>query len=73
MKNKNILLSREVLLERVWKDSLNKQAKTVNVAIKRLNQLLIFNRMGWGKKASSSKSDSGHKNFAPLITIQATA
>jgi len=40
LKNKNILLSREVLLERVWKDSLNKQLKTVNVAIKRLKETI---------------------------------
>ena len=38
IKNPNILLSRDVLLERVWKDSFNKQAKTVNVAIKRLKE-----------------------------------
>ncbi len=38
MKNQNILLSRDVLLERVWKDSINKQLKTVNVAIKRLKK-----------------------------------
>ena len=38
IKNQNILLSRDVLLERVWKDSLNKQLKTVNVAIKRLKE-----------------------------------
>jgi len=38
MKNQNILLSRDILLERVWKDSLNKQSKTVNVAIKRLKE-----------------------------------
>ncbi len=38
MKNQNVLLSRDVLLERVWKDSLNKQPKTVNVAIKRLKE-----------------------------------
>jgi DNA-binding response OmpR family regulator len=36
MKNQNILLSRELLLEKVWKDNINKQLKTVNVAIKRL-------------------------------------
>ena len=36
IKNYNILLSRDVLLERVWKDSASKQLKTVNVAIKRL-------------------------------------
>jgi len=38
IKNPNILLSRETLLQRVWKDSQNKQAKTVNVAIKRLKE-----------------------------------
>ncbi|MEA3227598.1 MAG: winged helix-turn-helix domain-containing protein [Campylobacterota bacterium] len=38
MKNQNILLSRETLLERVWEDSLNRQPKTVNVAIKRLKE-----------------------------------
>ncbi|MEO1953489.1 MAG: response regulator transcription factor [Campylobacterales bacterium] len=38
IKNKNVLLSREMLLEKVWKDSINKQPKTVNVAIKRLKE-----------------------------------
>ena len=38
MKNQNVLLTREVLLERVWKESVNKQLKTVNVAIKRLKE-----------------------------------
>jgi len=38
IKNPNILLSRDMLLERVWKDSHNKQTKTVNVAIKRLKE-----------------------------------
>lgn len=38
MKNQNILLTRDVLLERVWKDSASKQLKTVNVAIKRLKE-----------------------------------
>ena len=38
MKNQNILLTRDILLERVWKDSINKQLKTVNVAIKRLKE-----------------------------------
>ena len=38
MKNQNILLSRDILLEKVWKDSINKQTKTVNVAIKRLKE-----------------------------------
>ena len=38
IKNKNILLSREHLLDSVWKDSENKQLKTVNVAIKRLKE-----------------------------------
>jgi two-component system, OmpR family, phosphate regulon response regulator PhoB len=40
MKNPNILLSRDILLERVWKDSFNKQPKTVNVAIKRLKETI---------------------------------
>ncbi|WP_428024519.1 response regulator transcription factor [Arcobacter sp.] len=35
-KNKDILLSREYLLEAVWEDSLEKKLKTVNVAVKRL-------------------------------------
>ena len=38
MKNQNILLSRDILLEHVWKDSINKQLKTVNVAVKRLKE-----------------------------------
>ncbi len=38
MKNQNVLLTRDILLQRVWKDSLNKQLKTVNVAIKRLKE-----------------------------------
>ena len=38
MKNINILLTRETLLDAVWKDSEKKQAKTVNVAIKRLKE-----------------------------------
>ena len=38
LKNKNILLTLDMLLERVWEDSSNKQAKTVNVAIKRLKE-----------------------------------
>jgi DNA-binding response OmpR family regulator len=38
IKNPNIILSRETLLEKVWKDSYNKQPKTVNVAIKRLKK-----------------------------------
>lgn len=36
VKNKDILLSREHLLETVWEDSFDKKLKTVNVAIKRL-------------------------------------
>ena len=36
IKNKDILLSREHLLNSVWEDSLDKKIKTVNVAIKRL-------------------------------------
>ena len=35
-KNKDILLSREYLLESVWKDSYDKKLKTVNVALNRL-------------------------------------
>ncbi len=38
IKNPNILLTRDVLLQRVWGDSQNRQAKTVNVAIKRLKE-----------------------------------
>lgn len=36
VKNKDILLTREYLLNTVWEDSLDKKLKTVNVAIKRL-------------------------------------
>lgn len=36
VKNKDILLSREHLLNTVWEDSFDKKLKTVNVAIKRL-------------------------------------
>lgn len=36
IKNKDILLTREYLLDKVWEDSLDKKEKTVNVAIKRL-------------------------------------
>lgn len=38
IKNPNILLSRDTLLEDVWSDSFDKQTKTVNVAIKRLKE-----------------------------------
>ena len=38
IKNANVLLSRETLLDNVWKDSDSKQSKTVNVAIKRLKE-----------------------------------
>lgn len=38
IKNENVLLTRDVLLEKVWQDSINKQVKTVNVAIKRLKE-----------------------------------
>ncbi|MCD6172412.1 MAG: response regulator transcription factor [Sulfurimonas sp.] len=38
IKNQNILLSRDILLQRVWKDAGSKQLKTVNVAIKRLKE-----------------------------------
>ncbi|MDD2973816.1 MAG: response regulator transcription factor [Aliarcobacter cryaerophilus] len=43
IKNKNILLSREYLLEKVWQDSFDKQEKTVNVAIKRLKDKIDAN------------------------------
>ena len=36
--NKDTLLSREEILQEVWEDYENKQAKTVNVAIKRLKE-----------------------------------
>ncbi|MGM0519115.1 MAG: response regulator transcription factor [Campylobacterota bacterium] len=36
IKNKDILMTREHLLNSVWEDSLDKKVKTVNVAIKRL-------------------------------------
>ena len=36
IKNKDVLLTREHLLETVWEDSYDKKLKTVNVAIKRL-------------------------------------
>lgn len=36
IKNKDILMTREHLLENVWEDSFDKKLKTVNVAIKRL-------------------------------------
>lgn len=38
LKNANILLTREILLEHVWPDSFDKKLKTVNVAIKRLKE-----------------------------------
>ena len=38
VRHKDQLLSREFLLEEVWEDALNKQPKTVNVAIKRLKE-----------------------------------
>ena len=38
IKNKNNLLTREYLLDTVWKDGDQKQTKTVNVAIKRLKE-----------------------------------
>lgn len=38
MINKDRLLDRNTLLEEVWEDSLQKQPKTVNVAIKRLKE-----------------------------------
>jgi two-component system, OmpR family, phosphate regulon response regulator PhoB len=38
IKNKNILLSRDTLLENVWEDYTDVKPKTVNVAIKRLKE-----------------------------------
>ena len=38
IKNKDILLSREILLDRVWEDSFDTKVKTVNVAVKRLKE-----------------------------------
>ena len=38
IKNPNILLSREALLDSVWTNSLDKKTKTVNVAVKRLKE-----------------------------------
>ena len=38
IKNKDILLSRDHLLNTVWEDSFDKKIKTVNVAIKRLKE-----------------------------------
>ncbi len=38
IKNKNILLSRDTLLENVWEDYADVKPKTVNVAIKRLKE-----------------------------------
>jgi DNA-binding response OmpR family regulator len=38
VKNIDILLSRDILLENVWEDSIDVKSKTVNVAIKRLKE-----------------------------------
>ncbi len=38
LRHKDQLLSREFLLDEVWEDAMNKQPKTVNVAIKRLKE-----------------------------------
>ncbi len=38
MKNIDILLSRDILLENVWEDNMDVKSKTVNVAIKRLKE-----------------------------------
>ncbi|MDA7817201.1 response regulator transcription factor [Sulfurimonas sp.] len=38
IKNKDILMSRDLLLENVWSDSADTKTKTVNVAIKRLKE-----------------------------------
>ncbi len=40
MKNRNVLLSRDYLLEKVWRDSGEKQYKTVTVGVKRLKDKL---------------------------------
>jgi DNA-binding response OmpR family regulator len=44
LKNQNRLLSRSELLDSVWEDDMNKQEKTVNVAIKRLKEKIDPNR-----------------------------
>ncbi len=38
IKNKNILLSRDYLLNTIWEDAIETKSKTVNVAIKRLKE-----------------------------------
>lgn len=38
IKNVDILLSRDILLENVWEDNMDVKSKTVNVAIKRLKE-----------------------------------
>jgi DNA-binding response OmpR family regulator len=38
LKNTNKVMTREVLLDNVWKNSFDKQVKTVNVAVKRLKE-----------------------------------
>jgi DNA-binding response OmpR family regulator len=38
LKNTNKVMTREILLENVWKNSFDKQVKTVNVAVKRLKE-----------------------------------
>ncbi|BFU77152.1 response regulator transcription factor [Arcobacter sp. 15-2] len=38
IKNVDILLSRDILLENVWEDNIDVKSKTVNVAIKRLKE-----------------------------------
>ena len=43
IKNKDILLSRETLLENVWEDYSDVKPKTVNVAIKRLKEKIDHN------------------------------
>ena len=43
IKNRDILLTREHLLDSVWEDSLEKKLKTVNVAIKRLKAKIDAN------------------------------
>ena len=44
IKNKNVVLSRDYLLESVWQDDALFQDKTVNVAIKRLKDKIDPNK-----------------------------
>lgn len=44
MKNQGVLLSRDYLLNTIWKDGYDKKEKTVNVAIKRLKEKIDPNK-----------------------------